>query len=105
MYKLDNFTIYIQTFTLTVLAILPTLVVSGKSLYCVPPHACSCATLSQDIRSLTVLPPRTFRVPQKSWLLKNKTKPMQLPKSPTNGLAAMTKKDLSQFGYSQEAGD
>ena len=37
MYKLDSFTIYIQTFTLTVLAILSTLVVSGGALCCVLP--------------------------------------------------------------------
>ena len=37
MSELYNFTIYIQTFTQTVLGILYTLVVSGGALYCMLP--------------------------------------------------------------------
>ena len=56
MCKLHSFTIYIQAFTLNVLTILSTLIVSGGELYCelyCLPHACGCATLAQAIQALT----------------------------------------------------
>ena len=49
-------------------------------------------------------PPRTFRVLKNSWVCKTKTKSKQLPRGPTNSLTAVTKKELRQFDYSQEAG-
>ena len=72
-------------------AILSTLVVGGGALCCVLPRACGCATLAQATQALTVLPPRTFRVLQNSWVWK--TKPKQLPTSPNNNLTAVTKKE------------
>ena len=65
------------------------------------PCAYSCATLAQAIKALTVHPSRTFRFLQNSWVWK--TKPKQLPRAPSNSLAAIIKK-LSQVSYSQEAG-
>ena len=61
-----------------------------------------CATLAYIIHAFTFLLPRTFRVLQNSWV--SKTKPNQLPKNPTRSRKAVTYKELSQFGYSQEAG-
>ena len=53
-------------------------------------------------RPLQFFPLSTFRVLQNSW--KWKTKPKQFLTIPTNSSIAVTKKKLSQFGFSQEAG-
>ena len=62
----------------------------------------ACATLAQAIQAFKAIPLKTFMVQQNSWVYK--TKPKQLPTSPTNSLKAVTKNDLSQLGYFQEVG-
>ena len=53
MCKLDSFTIYIQTSTLSVLAILYTLVVGIGALFVCSIRVCGYATLVQAIQALT----------------------------------------------------
>ena len=55
MCKLHSFAIYIQNLALTVLAILSTLAVSAKALYCMLPTCLSLCHLAQAIQALICL--------------------------------------------------
>ena len=66
------------------------------------PRAYSCPSLVQAIQALIALYLGTFRVLKNNWLWK--LKPKKLLRSPTKSLTGVDKKELSQFGYSQDAG-